>query len=258
MNNTFSFKRFAMLFQKHTLEHIKIYLLSLGVLTGLLFVVLGFMSYTNGGELSSKSQAVVFLFFLVFAGSIFTSLSFSALGDKRKAIPMLTLPTSNFEKYMIAWLYSFVIFQLVYLSIFYLVDVLVLSLSTPVEGKNQLAKLFHINGIEAGFFIVYTFFHALAIWGAVFYEKLHFIKTAFVFFACVIIIVLLNQLILKNLINTAILKSMPFQDLRFMEGEQQIVLRTQPGFAHTMAVIIVVCTLLLWCSAFFRLKEKEV
>jgi len=260
MNNTFSFKRFAMLFTKHTLEHAKIYLLSLGVLTGLLFVVLGFMSYTNGGELQSKSQVIVFFFFLVFAGCIFTSLSFSALGDKRKAIPMLTLPTSNLEKYLVAWLYSFLIFQAVYIGVFYLVDVLVLSLSTPTTGHNQLVRLFNEDDIKIGFFIIYIFFHALALWGAVFFDKMHFIKTAFVFFACAIVLVFVNQIILKASISNGVSKSLPFSGLQFLEDGKYYSVQpiSSYGSGYITIIVVVVSTLLLWSSAFFRLKEKEV
>jgi hypothetical protein len=259
MNNTYSFKRFAMLFKKHTLEHTKIYLLSAGVLTGLLFVVLGFMSYTNRGELPAMSQVIVFYFFLVFAGCIFTSLSFSALGNKRKSIPVLTLPASTFEKYLVAWIYSFFVFQLFYIGIFFLVDALVLSLSVPANGINHLISLFKDDELKFGFFIVYTFFHSLAIWGSVFFEKMHFIKTAFVFFACIVVLVLVNQLIVNSIINGSILKNIPFEDLHFIEAHKYYSLQPQTGLGrYSLMIAVAVCTPLLWGSAFFQLKEKEV
>src|ERR1700743_2754531 len=100
MNNTFDLNRFLLLFKKHTLEHAKIYLLSFIVLMGLVFLVLGFDSYTNGGLLDKKAQQISFIFIMLIGGSIFTSMSFIELGDKKKAIPFLTLPASHFEKYL--------------------------------------------------------------------------------------------------------------------------------------------------------------
>jgi len=258
MNNIFSFSRFAMLFKKHTLEHAKIYLMSAGVLAGLLFLALGFIAYTNGGQLSPGPQAIIFIFFFLFAGSIFTSLSFSALGDKRKAIPVLTLPASNFEKYLVSWVYSFLIFQLVFIGVFYLADGIVLSISTPKQGHNEMLSLLDDRFTVYYVFLIYLFFHALSFWGAIFFEKMHFIKTAFVFFACAVVLVLINQPILNALIDREILKSMPFDDLRFMDNDRYFNVEPEGKAGYYHLAIIVACAVLLWCSAFFRLKEKEV
>src|SRR4051794_28226809 len=104
MSNTFDIKRFGMLFKKHTLEHGKTYLLSAGVLTGIMFLTLGFMSYSSNGHLRINEQIPVFVFLSIIAGGIFTSIVFTELGDKSKAIPTLMLPASHFEKYLVAWL----------------------------------------------------------------------------------------------------------------------------------------------------------
>src|ERR1700712_4678815 len=122
MNNTFNIDRFMLLFKKRSVEQAKTYLLSIAVLTGMLFIILGFNSFTNRGHLDRNPQGIIFMFFLLLGGSIYTSLSFTDMGDKKMAIPALALPASHFEKYLVSWLYSYVIFQLVCVGVFYFAD----------------------------------------------------------------------------------------------------------------------------------------
>jgi len=258
MNNTFSFKRFAMLFKKHTLEHAKMYLMSTGVLAGVLFLILGFVAYNTGGQLPPGVQTVIFILFLLFAGSIFTSLSFAALGDKRKAIPVLTLPASHLEKYLVVWVYSFVIFQLVFIGVFYLADGIVLSLCSSATNHVQVLNLFDDRYDSYMAFIIYMVLHAFAFLGAVYFEKLHFIKTSFVFFAFMIVFVLINQPILSLMVDKELLKAMPFEGLRFMENGRYLNIEPQINFNYYHLAAVSITALLLWTSAFFRLKEKEV
>jgi hypothetical protein len=258
MNNTFSFKRFAMLFKKHTLEHAKMYLMSAGVLAGVLFLILGFVAYTTGGQLPPGAQTVIFILFLLFAGSIFTSLSFAALGDKRKAIPVLTLPASHFEKYLVVWIYSFIIFQLIFVGVFYLADGIVLSLCSSATNHVQVLNLFDDRYDSYMAFIIYMVLHAFAFLGAVYFEKQHFIKTSFVFFAMIIAFVFVNYAILSSMLNIEVLKNTPFSGLRFIENGRNLNIRAQINFNYYHVAAVCITALLLWSSAFFRLKEKEV
>lgn len=260
MNNTFSLKRFGLLFKKHTLEHGNSYLLSTGVLTGLLLLILAFASYTSNGNLDEKVQRNIFVIFFLLAGTIFTSLTFADLGDKKKAIPVLTLPSSHFEKYLVSWVYTFVIFQLVFLGAFYMVDMLVLSMSkAPVDDINKLMNVFSVRTKAFVALIVYAVLHALAFWGAVFFQKLHFIKTTFVLFIAGIIIVVLNMPLLRLLINSKyILRGMPFSSLRLNESGRYLMVDVDPHFNIYAIIVFAAIVILLWTSAFFRFKEKEV
>lgn len=258
MNNTFSFKRFAMLFKKHTLEHAKMYLMSTGVLAGLLFLILGFIAYNTGGQLPPGAQTVIFILFLLFAGSIFTSLAFTALGDKRKAIPVLTLPASHFEKYLVVWVYSFIIFQLVFVGVFYLADGIVLGLCSSATNHVQVLNLFDDRYDSYYAFIIYTVLHAFAFFGAIYFEKLHFIKTSFVFFAFIIAFVFINNFILSSMLDIKIAKNMPFSGLGFEENGRYQNIRAQINFNYYHVAAAGITALLLWSSAYFRLKEKEV
>lgn len=260
MNNTFDFNRFSMLFAKHTKEHLSIYLMSLGVLAAILCIFLGFAAYTSDGYLGPHVQAEIYIIFMIFSGGIFTTLVFSDFGDKKKAIPLLTLPVSHFEKYLLGWLYSYVIFLLLYAGCFYFIDFIVLTIGDLTsEEKNRLVNVITIEDSKFPFALLgYTFLHSVCLAGAIFFEKLHTIKTGFTFFAALLGVVLFNQPLLQLIFNGKALFSPPFGSVRIAEGEVSHSLDSTPTGATILVVLLILLTLILWTSAYFKLKEKEV
>jgi len=259
MNNTFNLSRFLLLFKKHSIEHAKTYLLSTVVLIGLLFLILSFNSYTNHGLLDKKAQQLTFLFIMLGGGSIFTSMSFIELGDKKKAIPFLTLPASHFEKYLVSWLYSYVIFQLVFVGSFYLVDNIVINLGAPhPDERDQLLNVFSAESKTSFVFVAYALFSGFTLWGAVFFEKIHFIKTSVIFFVCLIVLVLLNNQLITLLISKSAQGNVPFEGAGLNEQTNYFRIYPDKSITQYDDYIIVFVAILLWTSAFFRLKEKEV
>ncbi|WP_342644844.1 hypothetical protein [Mucilaginibacter sp. CSA2-8R] len=260
MNNTFEPGRFARLYQKHTVEHLKTYLLSIAVLAGLLLVCLGFFWNINKGALSLRAQANVFVFFYLVCGAIFTSLSFTYLSEKKQAIPVLTLPVSHFEKYLVSWIYTFVVYQLVFIGVFFLVDGFLFSIGAPYQkDDNEMINIFAIDQKIYVAIIVYILLHAAAFWGAVYFQKLHFIKTSFVVFACAFLLTVLNNIMLRSLIKPDARGAIPFLGTSFTEhGHYYNIGVTGVGYAISTAVVLVAIAILLWTTAYFKLKEKEV
>jgi len=259
MNNTFNLKRFMLLFKKHSIEHFKTYLLSIAVLLGLLFICLGFGSYTSHGHLNMNNQSTVFAGFMLIGGSIFTSLAFLEMGDKKKAIPALTLPASHFEKYLVSWLYTFVLFQAIFLGAFYLVDAIIIYLGAPpVEERDKIINVFTDRTKVDTVFYVFALLHGFSLWGAIFFEKLHFIKTSVVFFACLLLLVLFNSQLLKLLVGKDSQGSVPFQGVSLVSNNHFWMIQPHPGLTQYGWSVLYIVVLLLWTSAYFRLKEKEV
>lgn len=262
MNQFFSIERFLMLFKKHTVENYKTYLMSAGVLGGILLAFLGFASYTSNGYLSGGAQLGFFISFLLLAGCIFTSMIFSDLGDKKKAIPMLTLPTSHFEKYLVGWLYSFVIFQLLYLLLFYLSAIIVIHLGHPttLERSNTVVNIFTTDIKPEPYyaFIVYTFLHAVVFLGAIYFEKLHFIKTAFALFTGIFLLGILNKPIISTMIKTKIIGTTIFSPVSVTESDRAWTIHALSVQNYQSAIVIGLIVLILWISAYYKLKEKEV
>lgn len=260
MNNIFSFNRFTLLFKKHSIEHAKTYLLSIAVLAGLMSLVLGFTVYSSHGLLPIEIQNISFYYFILGAGSIFTSLTFTDLGDKKRAPSALTLPASHFEKYLVSWLYSFVIFQLVLIGLFYLINSIIISISIPPgTEKNTLINIFDPAQKVYFAFIIYALFHAFTIWGAIFFEKLHFIKTAFVFFLCLTIILMVNGPLLHTLISKDVMGNLPFLGgLNIKENEHYWHFEPGQNIQNWGKVSLTLVVAFLWVSSYFRLKEKEI
>lgn len=259
MKETFDLGRFASLFKKHTVENYKAYLLSLGVLTGGLTLVMTIISYINNGHISVVQQGIVFLFMMFLSGTVFTSIIFSDLGDRKRAIPMLTLPASHLEKALVAWIYAFVIFQIIYLGCFYLVD----SVTINFINRNQVDKSLIVNVFsrEDHFWIAFPQFavlNSICFIGAVWFEKLHFIKTAFTFLIFVLLLTLFNYLTLGWMFAVEIAKAPPFNSVGIIVGDKfwRIKGNTQSDIVLLLTVVLV--CILLWAGSYFKLKEKQV
>ncbi len=259
MNQTFNIKRFSMLFKKHTIENYKTYLMSVGVLAGMLLLFMGIASYGSGGYLSLGNQEAFFVSFLLIAGCIFSSMVFADLGDKKKAIPTLTLPASHFEKYLVAWLYSFVIFQLLFVGLFYLIATIVINLGQNIPGReNVLLELFSVDRKAYVAFIIYPILHAIIFFGAIYFEKLHFIKTAFAFFIGVFLLGLINKPILSSMFDQKVQGSSIFSPVQISNGKEAFEIHAPDVRDQTEAIVLGLVVVILWISAYYKLKEKEV
>jgi hypothetical protein len=275
MSQTFNLKRFSLLFVKHTADHYKTYLMAFLVLTGMLILTLGAVAYF-GREveypLNEKKALVysfywvVFVLFFIVAGSIFTSIIFSDLGNKKKAISILTLPASHFEKFLIAWIYSYVIFQLLFVLTFYLIVMLIDQLYSFNTGTD-ITELDLFSAYD-GYFTVFAVLHALTLCGSIFFEKLHFIKTAFVLFIGVFTIDYLNLKFIQVFISETVISAMPFEWIKVSDkfdtwippssSEEGFSLVVSPGYDTYTVIVTLIVACILWASSFYRLKEKEV
>lgn len=257
MQNTFNFNRFSLLFKKHTAGNYKTYLMSTAVLAGMLLIFIGFSAYGTRRELSHNAQFVIFMNVYFLAGTIFTSTIFAELGDQKRAISALMLPVSHMEKYFVAWLYSLLIFPIIYIVCFYGIAGLVIEIkNSNSETKSSLLNVFNKEEKMWVVFPAYIFFHSICFLGAIFFKKLHFIKTVSVLFAAMIILYLINQPLLKIILGHDVAQSMPFTYTR-IENVYARIESTALGSTIT-GVMMITTVLLLWVSAYFKLKEKEV
>jgi len=256
MSNQFNMVRFSRLFLKHTIEHYRSYLMAILVLVGVMTLGGSFLVYMIEAPIDRGLQTAFFMMIMLVAGTIFTSTIFSDLGDREKAIPWLTLPASHFEKYLVAWLYSFPIFLITYTVVFYVVAFLAINLSHGTPHPPELINVFDSRTLEL--YLLYAFLHGITICGAIYFEKLHFIKTAFAFFVTVGLLILFNKFLLGQLIGRPVEAAPPFSVIIFMENTRQIVIDLKHKEQETFAVTLMsVTTVILWAVAFFRVREKQ-
>ncbi|RNI29041.1 hypothetical protein [Rufibacter latericius] len=258
MKTQFSFTRFWWLFKKHTAEHFRYYLMSAAVLMGIMTLFLGFLIISESEPMNAQKQTFVFVILLLLTGPIFTSTIFSHLGDKKKAIATLTLPASHFEKYLVAWLYSYLLFQVVYIGSFYLVASILLPLDNWKGQELEMMRLFSKEDGQLFALNGYFLLHAMTFLGSIFFEKWHFIKTAFIFFTLGLALVILNKPILQAITGRELEDAFPFSTITFQEAGEYFFVQFPHGNDFLMTMALVGTTLFLWAGAYFKLKEKEV
>ena len=202
-------------------------------------------------------QSALFIGIMSLAGTIFTSTIFADYGHKTRAIAVLTLPATTFEKYLVAWLYSFLIFILIFIGSFYLI-LLVLINAKQVHG--QTAEVFNVFDAHAGFevFLLFALLQSIAFFGAIFYSKLHFIKTAFAFFIGIGLLILANKLLLTAFLGREAFPGMPYASLRFTDNGKDVMIKLTHQTDTVSLLMIGFLTVIFWTAAYYRLKEKQV
>ncbi|RKR83638.1 hypothetical protein BDD43_3849 [Mucilaginibacter gracilis] len=258
MNNIFSLKRFAILFKKHTIEHYKGYLMSLGVLFGLLAISFGSSVFKSKMPVSIGNQMINYIVCLLLSGTIFTSNVFNNLGDKRKTIATLTLPASIFEKYMVGWVYSYLIFQILFTALFYALLFIISIMGNWPAGSVHYLDLFSADQKVYFVFPGYIILHAITLYGAIYFKKMHFIKTASSLFIIGLILWVLNDQVLEAVMGVKISGNPPFGGLSFNQNNQFYNLEMGDMYFKWTIILFMVLSAILWAASYFRLKEKQV
>jgi hypothetical protein len=257
VNNFFSLKRFIRLFIKQTTEHYRTYLMATAVLAGVMLLGGSFLFFIIPEPPDTGMQTVCFIILMLISGAIYTSTVFSDYGEKNRALSSVALPATAFEKFLVGWLYSYPIFMIVYTGVFYLVLIGLRSTRHWPTGHLDLLSL--DQDMMPTMLTIYTLLHAISIFGAILFKRLHFIKTGFAFFLLYGVIMLLNTLFLKAITGVNIIKlELPYAYLNFDVGTKyySLAAKTPTGFNVITALYLV--AILIWIAAYFRLKEKQV
>jgi hypothetical protein len=257
MNNIFSIQRFARLLGKQIMDNYASYLMSLAVLAGILFITMGIGLLLNHGDFDGSAQIGFYATFVILAGTIFTSMVFSDLGDKKKAIPALTLPVSHFEKFLVGWFISVVIYLLVFTFSFCIVNLIIINLSNGYfEKHNSFFSLDDYKRHIDILFVGFGFLQAVTFFGAIFFEKLHFIKSIFALFVILFLIWLGDQPIAQLIFAEGEIRAIPFVGVAVATAKNYAMVGTDNS--TLLYYTLVAVTLILWTAAFFKLKEKQV
>ena len=257
MSNSFNFKRFGLLFKKHSVENFKAYLLLIAVFIGIVTILIGLMTEMGTQVITLNTQAITFMFLMQLAGTIFTSNIFANLGDKRKAIATLVLPASAFEKFLVGWIYSYLFFQLVFTVVFYTIVWAFLRLQGSAPLLNVFSDKQHFHPGLYIAYLIYAFLNAIAIYGAVYFKKMHFIKIAFIFFVIGLIIWLGNDAVLSSMIHHSVTNP-PFTGLSFMSDHGFYNVKASDLGNKLVCVMFIVVSFIMWTATYFRLKEKQI
>ncbi|MBJ6110027.1 hypothetical protein JAO73_13475 [Hymenobacter sp. BT523] len=245
------------MFRRHTTEHLPGYGMAAGVLAGFILLLLGIMAFLSDGVVSPKGQQELYMVFLLIANIMFTSTVFSQFGEKRQATVALLLPASHLEKYLVAWLCSLPLFVLAYTGIFYLIDALVLYTAARPGQTPELVNVLGDWHVLSWVVTVLAMLHGVWFLGAMYFEKTHFIRTAFVLFLLLAGLVLLNFEALRLFITPDMKFATLFANPVISEGSNFYTLRLPAAQSRWLGWVPLGLGALLWGATYFRLTEKQ-
>lgn len=257
-NQTFSFSRFGRLFGRHTAEYLPAYLMTAAVGLGAMFVVLGFITYLQRSAPSTTIQGVFFTLFLLAGGVVFASTVFAQFGERRRATVALLLPASHLEKWLVGWLYSLPIFLLVFVPAFYVADAAVVYAGAAPGQTPELINIFSARQEMLGVLWFLTLLNGVGLWGAIYFEKAHFIKTGFAVFLLLGVLWMVNHQLLKLLISPDLRVSPPFTSVVFSQGTQFYSIGLPDAQSNWLGWVPLLLAALLWLASYFRVAEKQI
>lgn len=267
MNNTFNINRFGLLLKRQWLDFGKIYLISLGVLLG---IVVGFYGYNipsplkdnnfdYDGNLDMRFRYPLFLILGFVFISIVASSYFNILGQKSRAILELMTPASTLEKFLSGVTYTAIISLFSYLLIFYLTDLaFVKYLNGHLNAFNHAGirqaesithEVFNDEGYRkyCGYFFAIPFLvTSIFLLGSIYFNRFHYIKTALF---VMIFIGLASYLVVKFSM-WLMENKVPYHHNYRSDDKDWILL--------ALLLITSIITIIIWAITYIRLKEKEV
>lgn len=264
MNNTFSFARLWLLIKKQWFDNSRLLILSALALVGLLVIIFTIWWLANKFDRYFTEEPTNIIFFVVLfvSGLIFSSTTFSVLGDKAKGLYWLSVPATPLEKLACGVFYSCVVFLLVYLGSFWLIKHITFFL-IELEPRNTLSRV-NPNDVferEVTPILFYIFFaiQALFILGSVYFERFAFIKTLLVAVFIAFLFVLFTMFLGHNLL-PGNLGVKGFTDFRVYGDNEPPKLYRLPGWIDDVLVPIIkfIWVPVLLTATYFRLKEKEI
>jgi len=94
-------------------------------------------------------------------------------------------------------------------------------------------------------------------YGAIRFEKLHFIKIGFSFFIFYALLILVNTMFLRVLAGRQIYPATPFAFLNFPDGTNYYSIGLNAQQSAWAFIVLPVVAVLFWIAAYFKLKEKQ-
>ncbi len=168
-NKFFDMKRFNRLVLNDLKINSKIILISIAAV----FVFWTLLSFGDGGVLSRS----LYTFVLYVGGFVITSRSFNDLHNSERAYHYLTLPCSNFERFLSKWIMTSIGYSFALLGLFSLYNLLKMGLHYALFSHHiPLINIFDPalwQSIET-----YIILHSIVFLGAVVFKRYSLIKTA--------------------------------------------------------------------------------
>ena len=278
MNQTFSVTRFGRLLRKYFTDNRGQLLANIGLLVGGLFVLVLFFYQGSPGSVTNARSALFFILGWP-CWYVFTVQQITVLNQKERAMNYLLQPASQFEKIALIWLISGVGFVLVYASVFALFDSVGVWFVNHRDWSPEQIEMIKRQG---SLFTLKPFFADVngpntpsLLWG--FTALLHSFTLAFALFIKrytlpVVVVIAFALIIFGYLGNNYLLHLLTGSDWissvsPFMRASAQSPLNQyeyraislpQPLSDQLRYTVGIIAVVLLYITAYVRLKEREV
>jgi hypothetical protein len=263
MNNTFNTRRFGWLLKKTLLER-PAQLMGLSLLTlSLSFVTYALVKMLGGIDDAQNSS---FMIGLIGGGCFLASFVYNQFSSNASGSSFLTLPASQFEKWLCGVVITGVCYLALFLVFFRLMDMAFVSVyhnsldpqSPFYKDQYEAVKIFAYNEFIAdkAFMMFFNFAGAMLV-GSLYFNKAPFIKVAL--FVCGICMGLfLLNLFIAGLFIKNVQTAFPYFLVWVQLGKDRGRLELPGNIISIVSLIFhYFIPALLWGLAYLRLKEKE-
>jgi len=244
-NNFFDINRFGLLLRKRLIDSQSSIIFELLGLAAVFAIFLGLAA--TSGSISGKSQIMIFSIGLAILGVIYADRAFSEMKSRVKGLFYLSTPASQFEKLLVAILFTSVLFPLVYVVVFLMVDGLFYMVLNGT-GLVAMESVMRIESAEiTGFVRPMLVVQSVFMLGSIWFRKRSLLKT---------VIVVVGFYALLGLVGVLMLSP----QIKMLNGGVNVNMGAGPidviGGAYGN-VIFWLLPLFFWTVAYFRLTEKQ-
>ncbi len=251
----FNFRRFWLLLKNDFLGNYRSSLIAIGAVFGVLL----FINVSSSSSSSDWDFHLVFYPLTLFIGGfIVTSMAFTELHHKQKSYAYVTLPASQFEKFLSKFLLTSIGYVLISAVLYYLYSLIAILISMPFFSRYHGAfDMFHPVIIKT--MLIYLVTQSVFMFGAVYFKSHNFIKTILSLYALSLVLSLFSMLLARILFGDFFhgapfsfsgMESVEFQ--YFAESTGRIIARVAEIFFWAFMAP------LFWVLSYLRLSETEV
>ncbi|MCX6214912.1 hypothetical protein [Spirosoma sp.] len=266
MNQTFSISRFGRLLRKYFIDNRGQLLTNLALLLVILITV-ALLLYRGNPVAVERNRAIPFFFIGWAAWYVFIWQQTEALNHKERAMTYLMQPASQLEKIVLIWLVSGVGFVVVYGLLFGLVDAAgvqyVNSKEWPI-GTPILKSYYAFDGyIPTQLWVFSALLHPVALAFLLVVRRYSLPLVAVLTFLLLFIGVIVNTLIIRSVIDLGEGNMAgPFDRIGvpspINEKQYRMLDIPQPIGDQIRYAVGILAVVILYITAYFRLKEREV
>ena len=258
MNQQFDLSRFGLLLKLYWVENGKSYLISFGLIVGvLLFLMVPIVGSAQFNDLLYMVHALALFGGVMLGGSLFTSTAFTAYATPERGIAAIMLPASQLEKFMSvvlpALLFVVSVFVIGYLLHGSLVDLANQNLSSH-SRKYQPAP----PDVMRFFAFSYFLLQGAVFLGSLYFTKNAFIKTVGIVLAITVLAFVANMVLAYQFTGEASrVMAFPFTFWDVFQGQRYRV-EFPPSVSRLVKVFLGLLVVVFGYITFVRLQEKEI